>query len=81
MFYFLDCLTAGAHWNPENVTHGFLNSRIRLHGNLGNVLTVDGRISMVFDILDLSFIGVNSVLNRSIELHERLWWSRYRSNL
>jgi Cu/Zn superoxide dismutase len=54
------------------MTHGLLKSKERHYGDLGNVLTEDGRIFVVIEQLNLSFEGKNSVLNRSVVLHERL---------
>ena len=68
----LDCNTAGAHFNPDNVDHGGPTDQIRHVGDLGNISsdsdgeaewsTTDSKISLVSG-------NANNIIGKSCVLH------------
>ncbi|XP_072764103.1 uncharacterized protein [Anoplolepis gracilipes] len=64
------CTSAGAHFNPENVTHGAPDDTVRHVGDLGNVQANsegEATINITDNIISLS--GPNNILGRSIVIH------------
>lgn len=68
----IDCATTGPHWNPRNVTHGLLESNIHHNGDLGNLITKNGQISTEKESKFLTLVGSETIINRSVVLHERI---------
>ncbi|GBP60053.1 Extracellular superoxide dismutase [Eumeta japonica] len=70
-----DCLATGAHYNPDDVTHGARDNEVRHVGDLGNVRFEGEGVEAVaiFDYVDsvIALRGRNSILGRSLVLHER----------
>jgi Cu-Zn family superoxide dismutase len=65
-----ECLSAGPHYNPNNLTHGPPNDNQRHVGDLGNIVA-DSNGSAVFQITDsqIKLLGVHSVLGRAVVVH------------
>ncbi|KYN26890.1 Superoxide dismutase [Cu-Zn] [Trachymyrmex cornetzi] len=64
------CKSAGAHFNPENNTHGAPEDTVRHVGDLGNIMAnPDGEA--IINITDniISLRGSNSIVGRSIVVH------------
>jgi Cu-Zn family superoxide dismutase len=69
----IDCLAAGAHWNPKNVTHGLLTSLVHHAGDLGNFeYTPEGHLSAKIKTHDLTLTGKKSIIGKSVVIHEKL---------
>ena len=66
------CESAGPHWNPTNQNHGSPNSANAHAGDLGNIRPVAGRIFVNIQSSKLSLFGVDSIVGRSIVIHEGL---------
>ncbi|EFJ17252.1 hypothetical protein SELMODRAFT_179079 [Selaginella moellendorffii] len=65
------CLSTGAHFNPENKTHGGPNDSVRHAGDLGNVVADDkGNVDEVIVDSQIPLSGVNSVIGRALVIHE-----------
>ncbi|CAL8075807.1 unnamed protein product [Calicophoron daubneyi] len=65
------CISAGAHFNPENMTHGGPDDKIRHVGDLGNLTAdKDGVIKHQFSDHMISLSGKNSIIGRSMVIHE-----------
>ncbi|XP_025154755.1 superoxide dismutase [Cu-Zn], chloroplastic isoform X3 [Harpegnathos saltator] len=64
------CISAGAHFNPENVTHGAPEDNVRHVGDLGNV-QANSEGEAVVNITDniISLNGPNNILGRSFVVH------------
>lgn len=64
------CISAGAHFNPQNQTHGGPNHEIRHVGDLGNVEAGDDGVAKVH-IKDsiISLQGEHSVIGRTVVVH------------
>lgn len=67
------CESCGPHWNPMKKLHGDLNSTISHMGDLGNVVLqpVEGRIETTIVSDKLKLCGRESIIGRSIVLHEK----------
>uniref|UniRef100_F1AG60 Superoxide dismutase [Cu-Zn] n=1 Tax=Brachymyrmex patagonicus TaxID=604570 RepID=F1AG60_9HYME len=64
------CTSAGAHFNPENATHGAPEDTVRHVGDLGNVQTSsqgETTVNITDNIISLS--GPNSILGRAVVVH------------
>jgi len=66
------CKSAGAHFNPFNLTHGAPTDEKRHVGDLGNLTATDGADTAV-NISDslVSLIGQHSVIGRALVVHEK----------
>lgn len=64
------CVSAGPHFNPENVTHGAPEDEIRHYGDLGNIKTDANGVATGW-VTDeyLTLFGENSILGRSVVVH------------
>lgn len=64
------CTSAGAHFNPENVTHGAPEDTVRHVGDLGNI-KANAEGEAVVDIVDtvISLSGPNNIIGRSFVVH------------
>ncbi|KAK2576314.1 hypothetical protein KPH14_005678 [Odynerus spinipes] len=64
------CTSAGAHFNPENVTHGALEDTIRHVGDLGNI-QANAEGEAIVDITDtvISLSGPNNIVGRALVVH------------
>ncbi|XP_038890446.1 superoxide dismutase [Cu-Zn] 1-like isoform X2 [Benincasa hispida] len=64
------CLSTGPHFNPEGKDHGAPHDENRHVGDLGNLVAGDDGTA-TFSIVDkqISLVGPNSVLGRSIVVH------------
>lgn len=65
------CNSAGPHWNPVGTRHGSVVDMNSHSGDLGNVQTVNGRIITTISSSKLQLSGPNSIIGRSLVLHER----------
>ena len=65
------CASMGGHFNPTNKNHGSFTSKERHLGDLGN-LEADqtGSAKILFEDNRLSLRGSNSILGRSVVVHE-----------
>ncbi|XP_012233857.1 uncharacterized protein [Linepithema humile] len=64
------CKSAGAHFNPENVTHGAPEDNVRHVGDLGNIqANSDGEATINITDTIISLSGSNSILGRAIVVH------------
>lgn len=66
----MGCMSAGAHFNPENVTHGAPEDTVRHVGDLGNI-QADAAGEATINITDniISLKGSNSIVGRAIVVH------------
>ncbi|KAL6255276.1 hypothetical protein P5V15_013613 [Pogonomyrmex californicus] len=66
----MGCISAGGHFNPENVTHGAPEDTVRHVGDLGNI-QANSAGEAIINITDniISLSGSNSILGRSIVVH------------
>nr|WDE17993.1 chloroplast copper/zinc-superoxide dismutase 10 [Litchi chinensis] len=65
------CMSTGAHFNPNNLTHGAPEDEVRHAGDLGNVVAnADGvaEVTIVDNQIPLS--GPNTVIGRALVVHE-----------
>uniref|UniRef100_T2B4T7 Superoxide dismutase [Cu-Zn] n=1 Tax=Protopterus annectens TaxID=7888 RepID=T2B4T7_PROAN len=66
------CISAGPHFNPENLSHGGPDDEIRHVGDLGNVIADEqGVASFCFKDRLVSLSGPHSVVGRSVVVHEK----------
>ncbi len=66
-----DCSQCKGHWNPTNKEHGGLNDIHSHAGDLGNIqANEDGNVSTHITTGKLTLYGKNSILGRSIIIHE-----------
>ncbi|KAI8792056.1 superoxide dismutase [Cu-Zn]-like isoform X1 [Biomphalaria glabrata] len=66
------CISAGAHFNPANKNHGGPCDTERHVGDLGNIVAGDDGVADV-SIKDqqISLIGENSIIGRSLVVHDK----------
>jgi Cu-Zn family superoxide dismutase len=67
-----DAMSAGAHFNPGMMPHAGPMSTKRHVGDLGNI-EADSSGRARYDVIDpaMSFYGPNSILGRSVIVHEK----------
>ncbi|XP_029155501.1 superoxide dismutase [Cu-Zn], chloroplastic-like isoform X2 [Nylanderia fulva] len=64
------CTSTGAHFNPENVTHGAPEDTVRHVGDLGNIqANSDGEATVNITDNIISLTGPHSILGRSMVVH------------
>lgn len=69
-----DCTAAGSHFNPTNVSHGSAYDSVRHIGDLGNVTVGSDqsvRIDLSFAPENLPLSGPNSIIGRTLVIHEK----------
>ena len=66
------CQSACAHFNPFGTTHGGLNSKVRHEGDLGNIVSRDGRAkgTLMAKTLSLNPQSSTFIVGRMIIVHE-----------
>ncbi len=65
------CANTGAHFNPLNKDHGGLDSSIRHTGDMGNLVSKDGRsIITEFQVANMTLFGDYSIIGRTCIFHE-----------
>ncbi|VDP03652.1 unnamed protein product [Soboliphyme baturini] len=67
------CISAGAHYNPFQKTHGGPQDAVRHVGDLGNVEAgVDGTASFDMNDDQIKLIGEHSVVGRTMVVHKQV---------
>lgn len=67
-----DFKSAGAHYNPHHKKHGLKNPEGHHLGDLPNLeVNVNGTASAQLELPELNTDGENSVVNRSVVIHEK----------
>ncbi|TKY67152.1 Superoxide dismutase of Cu-Zn [Spatholobus suberectus] len=65
------CISTGAHFNPNNMTHGAPEDEIRHAGDLGNIVAnADGVAEATIVDNQIPLSGPNSVVGRALVVHE-----------
>ena len=65
------CKSLCKHFNPYNKHHGSRTSKIRHLGDLGNIIPdINGNVKKIFYDKHLKLKGRNSILGRSVIIHE-----------
>ncbi|PHU03794.1 Superoxide dismutase [Cu-Zn], chloroplastic [Capsicum chinense] len=65
------CMSTGAHFNPNNLTHGAPGDEIRHAGDLGNITAnADGVAEATIIVNQIPLTGPNSVVGRALVVHE-----------
>ncbi|CAN4120396.1 unnamed protein product [Withania somnifera] len=65
------CMSTGAHFNPNNLTHGAPGDEIRHAGDLGNIeANADGVAEATIVDNQIPLTGPNSVVGRALVVHE-----------
>ncbi|KAL9371929.1 hypothetical protein Peur_037069 [Populus x canadensis] len=65
------CVSTGAHFNPNNLTHGAPEDEIRHAGDLGNIAaTADGVAEAIIVDNQIPLSGPNTVIGRALVVHE-----------
>ncbi|KAM3399023.1 superoxide dismutase [Capsicum galapagoense] len=65
------CMSTGAHFNPNNLTHGAPGDEIRHAGDLGNITAnADGVAEATIIDNQIPLTGPNSVVGRALVVHE-----------
>lgn len=64
------CVTAGSHFNPNNMTHGAPEDTVRHIGDLGNI-RADGNGTVISNMTDtlIKLTGPHSIIGRAVVLH------------
>lgn len=65
------CQSAGTHFNPFNRKHGGKYTKERHLGDLGNIISNEQGIAEFDFKVSLTLYGVNSIIGRSIVIHEK----------
>jgi Cu-Zn family superoxide dismutase len=63
------CASTGPHYNPENKTHGGLESEIRHKGDLGNIVASANGVANVN--ITVKELNLSSIAGRAIVVHEK----------
>lgn len=65
------CMSTGAHFNPNNMTHGAPGDEIRHAGDLGNIVAnADGVAEATIVDNQIPLTGPSSVVGRALVVHE-----------
>ncbi|KAL1323566.1 hypothetical protein HN51_033863 [Arachis hypogaea] len=65
------CISTGAHFNPNNLTHGAPEDEVRHAGDLGNIVAnADGVAEATIVDKQIPLTGPNSVVGRAFVVHE-----------
>ncbi|KAG6631929.1 superoxide dismutase [Cu-Zn], chloroplastic [Carya illinoinensis] len=65
------CISTGAHFNPNNLTHGAPEDEIRHAGDLGNIVAnADGVAEATIVDGQIPLGGPNAVIGRALVVHE-----------
>ncbi|XP_068636628.1 superoxide dismutase [Cu-Zn], chloroplastic [Aristolochia californica] len=65
------CISTGAHFNPNNLTHGAPEDEVRHAGDLGNIVAnADGVAEAAIVDKQIPLSGSNSVVGRAFVVHE-----------
>ncbi|XXG63103.1 hypothetical protein AAC387_Pa05g1364 [Persea americana] len=65
------CISTGAHFNPNNLTHGAPEDKIRHAGDLGNIVAnSDGVAEATIVDGQIPLSGPNAVIGRAFVVHE-----------
>jgi len=65
------CISTGAHFNPNNQTHGAPEDGIRHAGDLGNIVAnADGVAEATIVDSQIPLSGPNAVIGRALVVHE-----------
>ncbi|XP_015951758.1 superoxide dismutase [Cu-Zn], chloroplastic [Arachis duranensis] len=65
------CISTGAHFNPNNLTHGAPEDEVRHAGDLGNIVAnADGVAEATIVDNQIPLSGPNSVVGRAFVVHE-----------
>ncbi|CAN4119422.1 unnamed protein product [Withania somnifera] len=65
------CMSTGAHFNPNKLTHGAPGDEIRHAGDLGNIeANADGVAEATIVDNQIPLTGTNSVVGRALVVHE-----------
>lgn len=63
-------MSAGPHFNPNNLEHGGPSDQVRHAGDLGNVVADEnGTAKIEISDKQISLIGKNSILGRTVVVH------------
>ena len=65
------CISTGAHFNPNNLTHGAPEDEVRHAGDLGNIVAnAEGVAEATIVDNQIPLSGPNSVVGRALVVHE-----------
>ncbi|KAF5744767.1 chloroplast Cu/ZnSOD [Tripterygium wilfordii] len=65
------CISTGAHFNPNNLTHGAPEDEIRHAGDLGNIVAnAEGVAEATIVDTQIPLSGPNAVIGRALVVHE-----------
>ncbi|KAF3950756.1 hypothetical protein ACB098_08G109300 [Castanea mollissima] len=65
------CISTGAHFNPNNLTHGAPEDEVRHAGDLGNIIAnADGVAEATIVDNQIPLSGPNAVVGRALVVHE-----------
>ncbi|XP_074272363.1 superoxide dismutase [Cu-Zn], chloroplastic [Silene latifolia] len=65
------CISTGAHFNPNKLTHGAPEDEVRHAGDLGNIVAnTDGVAEATIIDSQIPLCGPNSVVGRALVVHE-----------
>ncbi|KAG9449528.1 hypothetical protein H6P81_009493 [Aristolochia fimbriata] len=65
------CISTGAHFNPNNMTHGAPEDEVRHAGDLGNIVAnANGVAEATIVDKQIPLTGPNSVVGRAFVVHE-----------
>jgi Cu-Zn family superoxide dismutase len=66
------CTSAGAHYNPLNMTHGSIRSEVRHIGDLSNIIAdANGNVHMRAYTDQISLFGEFSIVGRAVVVHAK----------